>query len=68
MNIIWIYRYANDVTHSVRFLVLTIVGGSAAAILFVGLTLVSVSVTIKYEILLNKIKVYSIVLFPILLI
>ncbi|XP_050455394.1 uncharacterized protein LOC126853588 [Cataglyphis hispanica] len=34
-------RYANDVTHSVRFLVLTIVGGSAAAVLFVGLTLVS---------------------------
>ncbi|XP_029673641.1 uncharacterized protein LOC115241848, partial [Formica exsecta] len=36
-----VLRYANDVTHSVRFLVLTIVGGSAAAILFVGLTLVS---------------------------
>ncbi|XP_072766233.1 uncharacterized protein [Anoplolepis gracilipes] len=38
-----VLRYANDVTHTVRFLVLIIVGGSAAAVLFVGLTLVSSS-------------------------
>ncbi|CAL1679893.1 unnamed protein product [Lasius platythorax] len=36
-----VLRYANDVTHTVRFLILTIVGGSAAAVLFVGLVLVS---------------------------
>ncbi|EFN74036.1 hypothetical protein EAG_14620 [Camponotus floridanus] len=54
-------RYANDVTHSVRFLVLTIVGCSAAAILFVGLTLVSLSSNIAlaaYESLWYSRNVY----------